>query len=192
MKNNIFIYLIGLPGSGKLTIAKALQKKLPSILIDNHYINNVVFGLIDTDGVTSLPEKVWEQTDAVRKIVFDTIRELSKPERNFIFTNALVENVPGDRGIYEEVVKLAKDRKAFLLPVRILVSREVLCERVVSHDRKLNLKSINPIAAAKCWDENEVLVPEDGFTLDTSELSAKNAADAIYLELKKRLMQYKK
>jgi len=192
MTNNVFIYLIGLPGAGKLTVAKALQKQLPSILIDNHYINNIVFGLIDTDGVTSLPEKVWEHTNAVRKIVFDTIRDLSKPERNFIFTNALVENDLGDLGIYQDVVKLAKDRNAFLLPVRILVSREVLCERVVSNDRKLNLKAINPIAAAQCWDDNEVLVPENGFTLDTSELSAESAAEAIYIELKQRLPLHEK
>ena len=99
----------------------------------------------------------------------------------------MVENDLGDRSIYEDVVKLAKDRNAFLLPVRILVSREVLCERVVSNDRKLNLKAINPVAAAQCWDDNEVLVPEDGFTLDTSELSAESAAQAIFLELKKRL-----
>jgi shikimate kinase len=50
--NGALIYLIGFAGCGKLTIAKAIQKKIDCILVDNHLINNVIFSLIDPDGKT--------------------------------------------------------------------------------------------------------------------------------------------
>lgn len=46
---NTFIYLMGFAGTGKLTIAKELQKIVPSILVDNHLILNVVFSLIEPE-----------------------------------------------------------------------------------------------------------------------------------------------
>ena len=49
--NGTIIYLFGFAGCGKLTIAKAIQLKLDCILVDNHRINNVIFSLIDPDGI---------------------------------------------------------------------------------------------------------------------------------------------
>lgn len=183
---NTFIYLIGFPGSGKLTIAKELQKIIPSILVDNHLINNVVFSLIDTDGKTKLPMQVWDHTLAVRKIALATIRDLAKPDRNFIFTNCLREGDAVDRELYEEIVALAQFRSAKLLPVRISISIDELRRRVVSPGRKALLKDINPLGADENSLNSTVLRPDGCFELNVTELTAVAAAQRIVEELELR------
>jgi len=187
MIENTIIYLIGLPGAGKLTIAREIQKHFDSILVDNHYVNNVVFKLIDTDGVTPLSPRVWDYTKRVRELVLNVIRELAQPKRNFIFTNALAEGDKVDQQLYQDIVQLAQDRQARLLTVRILVSKEELCKRVGSSERKSLLKSIDQEDAARTWDKYEVLKPKNGFDLESSsELSPEQAAIAILDELRRR------
>ena len=110
--NGVFIYLIGFAGCGKLTIANAIQARVDCILVDNHRINNIIFSLLDPDGETRLPEKVWENVSLVRSAVFDTIRHLAQPGRNFIFTNELLEGDERARKVFLDIAELARDRKA--------------------------------------------------------------------------------
>ena len=186
MIKNTFVYLLGLPGAGKLTVARELQKNFDSILIDNHYVNNVVLGLVDPDGVTKLPARVWDYTKEVRKIVLNVIRELAKPDRNFVFTNALAEGDSVDERLFEEIADLAKARGANLLPVRLLVSKEELCRRVVSLERKEQLKSIDPEGASEVWEKYSVINPSGAFDLEASTLSPEESARAILNELSSR------
>ena len=53
--DNIFLYLLGFAGTGKLTIARAFARSVGAKVVDNHWINNPIFGLIDPDGVSPLP-----------------------------------------------------------------------------------------------------------------------------------------
>ena len=53
--DNIFLYLLGFAGTGKLTIARAFARSVGAKVVDNHWINNAIFGLIDPDGVSPLP-----------------------------------------------------------------------------------------------------------------------------------------
>jgi hypothetical protein len=55
---NLFVYLVGFAGTGKLTIGRALAGLIGAKVVDNQWINNTIFGLIDCDGVTPLPEGV--------------------------------------------------------------------------------------------------------------------------------------
>ena len=57
--DNIFLYLLGFAGTGKLTIARAFARSVGAEVVDNHWINNPIFGLIDADGVSPLPDAVW-------------------------------------------------------------------------------------------------------------------------------------
>src|SRR6266699_2056344 len=69
MSNGAFIYLFGFAGAGKLTIAKEIVERWDSILVDNHYVNNVIFRLIDIDssGAAGLSDEVWEHVIRVRQ-----------------------------------------------------------------------------------------------------------------------------
>lgn len=58
MVQNVFVLLLGFPGVGKLTIARELGMARPARVIDNHWINNPILGLLADDGRSKLPEAV--------------------------------------------------------------------------------------------------------------------------------------
>jgi hypothetical protein len=161
--NGIIMYLIGFAGCGKLTIAKAIQSRYDCILVDNHRINNVIFSLIDPDGSTRLPERVWDNVELIRSAVLDTIRHLAKPGRNFIFTNELLEGKERDQKAFLDIAQLARDRNALFLPVRLMISAEELSCRVASPGRAEQFKETNAKAALKKAEEREIFKPH-GFS----------------------------
>jgi hypothetical protein len=186
--NGAFIYLIGFAGCGKLTIAQAIRARCDCILVDNHLINNVIFSLIDPDGKTRLPEKVWEQVLRVRSAALDTIRDLAKPGRNFIFTNELLEGEERDRRIFLEIAELARHRGALFLPVRLTIAPVELSRRVTSPARAERFKDIDPQAALTKALEREVFSPHgfDFLDIDVTTTTAEEAAERILFELRKR------
>ena len=171
--NGAVIYLIGFAGCGKLTIARAIQARFDCILVDNHLVNNVIFSLIDPDGKTKLPPKVWENILQVRAAVLDTIRHLAKPGRSFIFTNELLEGDPRDWDVFLETAQLARDRGAAFLPVRLTISPDELARRVVSPGRAERLKEIDAEASLKKARECEVLKPKGYSCLEIDVTDAK-------------------
>ena len=186
--NNVLLYLIGFAGTGKLTIANEILELSPFLLVDNHFINNVVFSLIDTDGNGPLPPSVWENVGKVRSIVFHTIRYLSKPDRNFVLTNEFVEGNNGDEQTFEQVRTLATARGTAFLPVRLLISPEELARRVVSPQRQPLLKSRDPDEALRMARKYQAYIPKDVdyFELEVTALSPADAAKQILSEVHHR------
>jgi hypothetical protein len=186
--NGAFIYLIGFAGCGKLTIAQAIQARCDCILVDNHLINNVIFSLIDPDGKTKLPDKVWEQVRRVRSAVLNTIRDLAKPGRIFIFTNELLEAEDLHRQIFLEIAELTRHRGALFLPVRLTIAPVELTRRVVSPGRAERFKEIDAQAALTKAQEREVFRPHgfDFLELDVTTITAEEAAERILVGLRER------
>jgi predicted kinase len=188
--NGAFIYLFGFAGSGKLTIAKAIAERWDCIVVDNHYVNNVIFGLIDIDshGNEQLSEQVWDHVIRVRHVTLDAIRSLARPGRNFIFTNELIEGVDRHHVWFHEIAQLAKDRGAFLLPVRLLVDADELARRIASPDREEKLKLTNPEVALERSETEEVFRPEghEYLDLDVTDLSPEDSARRVLDELEAR------
>jgi hypothetical protein len=185
--NGAFIYLIGFAGCGKLTIAQAIQARCDCILVDNHLVNNVIFSLIDPDGMTPLPDRVWENVRRVRAAVLDTIRDIAKPGRTFVFTNELLEGAEHDRQLFIEIAELARHRGALFLPVRLIISPVELARRVVAPGRAERLKAIDPQAALTKALEREVLRPH-GFSfleIDVTTTTAEEVAESILVSLRK-------
>ena len=164
--NGTFIYLIGFAGSGKLTIAKAIQARYDSVLVDNHLVNNVIFSMIDPDGKTRLPKDVWVNVGRVRDAVFDTIRDLAKPSRSFIFTNELLEGEERDKQVFDQIAELAKSRGALFVPVRLMVSPEELASRVISPERVAQYKEIDAESALTKARRYQLLKPRNCAFLD--------------------------
>jgi len=180
MKNTI-IYILGHSGSGKYTIGREISSLYDFKLVDNHYINNVIFQLIETDGRSQLPEKVWEYTRAVRKAVFGTIRDLSNPNSNFIFTNALMKEQAISEPIFNDILDIVGYRKSNFFTVILDISKEELKKRISNVDRQERLKDSSPENAEKAYDSLNVYEPKDqkAIHVDVTNKTARQAAEEI-------------
>lgn len=178
---NLVVYLVGFAGTGKLTIAHALARLLGAKMVDNHWINNPIFSLIDADGMTPLPEAVWSQVAKVREAVLETIATLAKPEANFILTQELVEGDPVDLAIFQCVHEAAARRAARFIPVRLLCEEAELVRRIQSPERAGKLKCIDPADAINKSRHYAVLDPKTPttLTLDVTALDPEESAAAV-------------
>lgn len=181
MHSNTCVLLLGFAGTGKLTIAQVLAPIIGARIVDNHWINNPIFGLVETDRQTPLPASIWDQTQKVREAVLDTIATLSRPNSSFIFTYVGIDGDPYDRHSYELMQRAADKRNALFVPVRLICSEEGLARRIIMPERKEKLKETNALAAIMRNRALKILDPKhiNQMTLDVSHISAIEAAEAI-------------
>jgi hypothetical protein len=181
MLGNIIVYIVGFPGTGKLAVAQALAGPLNAKVVDNHWVNNPIFGLLDNDRVTPYPEAVWEQIDMVRRAILETIATLSRPDASFILTHAGYDDGPDDRKLYLEIAAAAARRHAVFVPVRLICEEDELVKRIASPERAARLKSMNVAAAIRDVRTRAVLKPHhpNTLTLDNSRSSPADSAAMI-------------
>lgn len=178
---NTIIVLIGFAGTGKYTIGRELADRTGANLIHNHLINNSLFTAINADGVTPLPPGIWSKIRKIRQVVYETIRELSPPDLNFIFTVQLIESDPLDAEAFADLVELATARHSLFVPIRLVCEVEELCRRVVNPSRVAMLKQISSESTRKTVASNSLLNPEHPNlqTIDVSAMSAAESATVI-------------
>lgn len=177
---NTFIYLMGVAGTGKLTVAKAIAAKTGARVVDNHLINNPIFAVIRQDGVTPLPRAVWDRVFTVRIAVLETIASLSPPEWSFVFTHEAYGEAY-DIAVYQLAREAAQVRKAAFLPVRLVCSPDEIARRVVNPERRTLMKSANAEKSRARAAANAIYDPgtPDVLTLDNTSLSPEVAADIV-------------
>ncbi len=179
-------YLIGLPGVGKFTVAKAMARLAAEagqqlVVVDNHYVNNPIFGVIDTDGSKPLAQAVWDRVAEVGEAIFTTIETLSPQEWSFVFTNYLAQGEPGDWRWFQRVRRLAKVRSSQFVPVRLLCDTDELCRRVTSLERRERLKLVDPAVVRELARTKPPLMPDDQdvLTVDVTGTGPDETAQAI-------------
>lgn len=183
---NVFIYLIGFPGVGKLTIAKQLVEKTELVLVDNHKINNLLFPLIETDGHSKLPRPFWENVGSIRKIVCKTIDQLAPPDRSFIFTNCLTKKNAHDQEWYENILEISRNRNATFVPIKISCQNEEWNKRITSEDRKKQYKAHKPEVIEQYKYESLINTNHPNtLELDTTHLSAEKSTNNIINHIQK-------
>ena len=177
---NSFIYLMGVAGAGKLTVAKAIAAKTGARLVDNHLINNPIFTVVRQDGVTPLPRAVWDRTFAIRTAVLETIASLSPPEWSFVFTHEAYGEAY-DIAVYQLTREAAAVRKAAFLPVRLVCDPDEIARRVMNPERRVLMKSANAAKSRARAAADATYHPgtPDVLTLNNTSLSPEAAAEAI-------------
>lgn len=189
MKNTI-IYLLGFPGTGKLTVAKEICKAADVKLVDNHLINNPIFSLIHHDGKTPLPPEVWQNTGKVRTVVLETIQNISPPDFSFVLTNMLIDEDLDDHDIYRSVESLARARNAKFVPIRLLCDLKENMRRIVRPDRIENMKEADPKSAKRRRETQSIIKVNHSNSLDLDITDiAPNQAAAIILDHARSLAQ---
>lgn len=133
----VILYLIGLPGTGKYTIAKEIAKSNYRIA-DNQLINNPIFSLLNYTGVEQIPQYAWDAIEHIRTGVFNFIENERK--NNYILTNFLGQDA--DNILFKRVEKLAQNRGSLFVPIKLLISRKENIKRVTNPERRSRYKSI--------------------------------------------------
>ena len=177
------ILLIGLPATGKYTVAKHVATRLEARgetvrVVDNHYANNVIFNLLPVDGETPLPRAAWDRIEEVRDAVIETIATLSPPEWTFVMT---LHATDGDRPWVDRVASIAAGRGSRFSVIRLLCSLDELMSRVTAPDRAERLKLLS-IDGARSAFENQPILEYDHpntLTLDITGLGPDAAADVV-------------
>ena len=147
------IHLIGPPGVGKYTIGKEVARLTGARLVDNHAIANVIFNLIEVDGVTPLPREVWTYVGAVRRAMLDTLMNLSPRHLSFVFTNFIRGDDPVEYAVFEEFVAVAEVRGSTYVPVALSCDTPELLTRIVRQDRSDRMKLVDPVLGRKYKEE---------------------------------------
>tara|TARA_Y100001001_G_scaffold95649_1_gene93347 strand:+ start:783 stop:1352 length:570 start_codon:yes stop_codon:yes gene_type:complete len=188
MRNTV-IYIIGLVGVGKYTIAKELETLGDFRVIGNHLINNVIFPVARKDGITPLPQEVWSYTKKIRDVFLEAFQNIRVKDANFVFTNALADNDKGDMEIYESVRCAAENSGASFFPVRVLVDKEENRKRIMSVERELRFKQTSDNQLDKLYEEVEILKTghKNEYSLDVTKLSAAEAAQQILDHVKSKV-----
>lgn len=170
-------------------MARALRDRLtargePVRLVDNHYVNNPIFQLLDVDGVKPLPARAWDRVGEVRDAVLQTIEKLSPKSWSFIFTNDLIDR-PEERAHVHRLAQLADRRRSTFVPVRLLCDVDELCARIVSPERRGQMKAVDAEWIRQRVLTEEVLDPGLGntLTLDITSMAPEEAADRILAHL---------
>ncbi len=178
------IVLTGFPGTGKLTIARLIAASIENAgrvarVIDNHWINNPIFGLIEQDGLTPLPPEVWECVGDVTRAVFKTVETLTPREWDVVFTVYLDGET--DTGWLPAVARVAAQRNATFIPVRLLCDPDENARRIVQPGRRAMMKSLDPeepYRLARAGAPYASGMP-NSLTLDVTSMPPHEAAEAI-------------
>lgn len=175
------IYLIGHPGTGKYTIAQSLSS-FGFIVCDNQLINNPIFALLNYDGFSLIPDLGWDAIGRIRSVIFDFLSIERK--HNYILTNCLYDNNPGDYECYRQVELMALKRESLFIPVKFQISEEENLKRIVEPSRKERWKSIDP---QDVYQRKSLITIKHRnlLELDVSNLSAAEAAEKILKHIEK-------
>lgn len=181
----IVYFLLGYPGVGKHTIGTAMVARhadQPSrlVLVDNHYVNNPIFGLLDVDGTKPIPAEAWGHARSVRDAVLATIRSLSPADWSFIFTNYLADQA-SEADAFREISELADTRASVFLPVVLRCEEGEHLRRFTDPRRAARLKWRDPAGLQRVIRELRQLVPDhvNLRELDVTGLEPAQAADVL-------------
>lgn len=173
----IFIY--GPPATGKLTIAKKLEKKTGYRIFHNHAVIDLCFATLNPKS-----KRFWP---FARKLRLDIIKEVIKEDiPGMIMTMAYT----GESDFIQQVINTVKKEKGKVYLIKVNCDIETLKKRVANKSREKFGKVTSKKGLEKWFEKYDgdlIFSGNENFILDTSKLSANQCADKIlrYIKFKK-------
>jgi tRNA uridine 5-carbamoylmethylation protein Kti12 len=169
------IIIYGPPAAGKLTIAKELSKTADVQVFDNHQVIDMVEPLV----TRSYPDFAKLIYATQRSIIGAAVRA---NEQNVVITFPYAANLDRDTAFMNEVISDARSGGADVYPVFLRCDRDTLRSRATEESRKKYGKITTIEVMNQMIEKYELWTPldiEGGTSLDTTKLSAEEAALAI-------------
>lgn len=184
MLKNTIILLSGIAGTGKNTIAKAINKEDKCFKVVHHhsYLDPILrlFG-DDSSVFWDLDDKGWGALAKARHVVLDTIANACPKSSSFVLTYELLAGDKWHKEIFTDIKKTAEIRGARFIPVRLICDLPELLQRVSGLDRAKFYKTKDKELIKKRFAETEVFksgLPQE-ITIDVSKLSPTESAREI-------------
>lgn len=172
MKKSQIILLMGMPASGKLTMAKRIAEN-GGMLIDNHRMHDLVrpfiekqFDDINRHQYFNLIIKLWN-------VFFDFLENFHIKSKNvqYVFTNSLWDNTQ-DLETFKNFEQLATKMNADLIPITLFSRPEILVSRCNTAARESRGKLADGDLLKNLLDKNQLLNIEhsNAITIDVSDI----------------------
>lgn len=166
MKKHKVILFNGLPGSGKLTIAELLAKKTGAKVLDNHYVNNLIFNVKEFED--DVPSFIWDFIDRTKVDLYNTLSKLPQTE-DYILTGCLMTTDKTSLPIAE---KFAKDLNSEFIVINLVCNQAKILGRINSPERKNRKKLTDIEVYKKVIDDSFMMFPKDSVSIDNSYQNA--------------------
>lgn len=184
MLTNNIILLMGIAGTGKMTIGETIVKQNPHFKLStpDSSLDSVLKLLGDNEQVWwSLDEKGWAAVNQALDVTLYTIAEVCPKENNFVITSEMLADNPYHQNYFERVQHAAIKRGAILTPVRLTCELDELLDRVQNNSRSAYFKTRDIELIKKRYAEEQVFFSKmpNEFTLDVTHLTPDSSAEKI-------------
>ena len=164
--NNMVVLLHGKPSTGKLTVAKRIEKHINEncgggkkcYVFDNHFFNDIVFPYVN---ITPNLGKICKNVYKIRSVFLDTLSECSNYKNTvLVFTNVLL-NSPDDEESVKELAEFAKKISAKFVPIELCAAPGSILGWTENKDRQLKHKLTDPEQMANFINNTKFLEIEN-------------------------------
>lgn len=173
--------LLGFPGSGKYTVARAIVDQLatrgePAALLDNHATANLIWSLVPP--ARRFEPRVLARMNELRAVVIGAAAELTDAGHSIVLTNFVP--APQSADVLEPHRALAQQLGKPLVAVMLRCDADEVLRRVPSPERAERHKLVNA-DVARAIMERGMPLPDwpELVELDTNGLSAAETATRV-------------
>lgn len=144
------IFLYGIPGSGKLTIAKKLIERIGNRfkLFHNQMTVDIISSIIPFQH-----PKGFELNTQYRQLMVDACNDLNI---NLIMTYVYAYGERGDDEYIKSLIDKVETKGGKIMFVHLICREEIIFERIQNHDREQHKKVTNPEKLKKTMESREI------------------------------------
>lgn len=165
-----FIYITGLPGSGKLSTAIVLSSMINAVIVSGLEYNQT-------------SKEARDRMYNTANVMLQAIEAYPIDSKNYIFVDELMKNNDYNIRIYNSIIELSKKMSTKILPIVLRCNPLVLQERTISKKQRKNRKVTN-INSIK-FREEDLFVPQNAIEVENSNMSIKEVAEEIVSQMYK-------